>query len=119
MVPARLEVVWEELISNSCRFRDAGRPLKIRIDASQNADTLQVHFADNGSGWNPDFAETLFQPLQRSSSQKGGFGLGLAIARATVESVGGQIHAQLGAPGACFQVLIPVAPDVHHTESQS
>jgi signal transduction histidine kinase len=111
-VPARLQFVWEELISNSCRFRDAGRALKIRIEAFQNGELLQVHFADNGSGWSPPFAEMLFRPFQRATAGEGGFGLGLAIARATIESVGGQIRAELGAPGACFHVLIPVAPGV-------
>jgi signal transduction histidine kinase len=110
-IPVRLEIVWTELISNACRFRHPGRPLTIRIEASQHDDSVCVQVSDNGSGWNPVFAEMLFEPLQRLDPQKGGFGLGLAISRAAVESVGGQIHGELGSPGACFQVSIPVVPD--------
>ncbi len=111
-VATQIEVVWTELITNSCCFRDPNRPLEIRIEATQDNNGLRVQFTDNGSGWNPAYAELLFQPLQRLDPQKGGFGLGLAIARATAESVGGQIDAEVGSPGACFQVQVPVAPPV-------
>lgn len=111
-VPVQLEIVWTELISNSCSFRDPNRPLQIRIEATRDEDWLRVRLNDNGSGWNPACAELLFQPLQRLDPQKGGFGLGLAIARATVESTGGHVHAEVVSPGACFEVQIPVAPRV-------
>jgi len=106
-VPVRLDPVWTELLENSIRFRDPDRPLRICIEAGADESGLWVQFQDNGIGWDPASSTKLFQPFQRLSARKGGAGLGLAIARALVESAGGEIRAEGGSPGACIRVSLP------------
>src|SRR4051812_4783770 len=54
-VPVQIQLVLQELIGNSIRYRHPERPLKIRIEASEHSrpgsDVLCLAVADNGSGW--------------------------------------------------------------------
>jgi signal transduction histidine kinase len=72
---------------------------------------LCLEVADNGAGWNAAFSDKLFQPLERLDARRGGAGLGLAIAKAYVESAGGSIRAILLNPGASFVSELQL--DVH------
>jgi len=110
--PARLQAAIHELVDNATRYRRDEGPLRITIEARVVDDGLmELSVSDNGQGWNPAYAGKLFQPLERLEVRKGGCGLGLAIARALVESAGGKITGMptTDVPGACFTIELPIA----------
>jgi len=71
---------------------------------------VAVSVADNGKGIPGDYADRIFDPY--FSTQEGGIGLGLAIARRIAEEHGGGLTYTAGAQGgAVFTVKLPVDID--------
>ena len=71
---------------------------------------------DNGIGFDPEKAESLFGPFVRTAEEgspsRHGAGLGLSIARALMRRMGGDVTARSDGPGkgACFTVHLPGRP---------
>jgi light-regulated signal transduction histidine kinase (bacteriophytochrome) len=108
MVPNKIHQVLVEVISNSIRFRDDARPLMVEIGARHETPNLILQVEDNGQGWEAEFGSRVFAPFEKLDARKGGFGLGLAIARAIVERAGGAISGTPLTEGASFEIVIPV-----------
>ncbi|HEY6513393.1 MAG TPA: HAMP domain-containing sensor histidine kinase [Burkholderiaceae bacterium] len=106
-----LRAVMTNLIGNAIKF-SAGRPDgKVRISAEEKAGTVTVAVADNGVGFDPSAAATLFQPFTRLHGARfAGAGIGLTIVRRIVERHGGKVWA-VGQPdaGAIFSFTLPAA----------
>ncbi len=77
--------------------QDAERPVRIRVH-------------DNGVGMEPSIAERIFDPFFTTKEHMGGTGLGLALVRKCVLSVGGTIACD-SSPGAgtTFELAFPRA----------
>jgi len=75
--------------------------------AAEEERPVQVRFADNGPGIHRQWWETIF--ALGFSSQPGGTGLGLFIARSLVESMGGQVVVERSVIpiGTTFRVELP------------
>jgi PAS domain S-box-containing protein len=72
------------------------------------ADGMLVTVQDSGPGISPDMMETIFTPF--FSSKPGGLGMGLAICRTIIASLGGRIWAENeGNYGAVFKFTLPIA----------
>jgi PAS domain S-box-containing protein len=97
------------LLSNAIKYRKPGRAPVIRFSV-QREPTLSLSVADDGIGFEPKYAEAIFEPLRRlhSFAQYPGTGVGLALCKSMCERHGWRIEAksQLGA-GATFTVTIP------------
>jgi len=97
------------LLSNAIKYRKPGRPPHIRFSVERGPE-LRVSVSDDGIGFEPKYAEAIFEPLRRlhSFTQYPGTGVGLALCKATCERHGWRIEArsQLGA-GATFTMTIP------------
>jgi signal transduction histidine kinase/CheY-like chemotaxis protein len=106
---SRLEQVVTNLLSNAIKY-GGGKP----VDISVKGDAKNVHLVvrDEGIGIAPDHLERIFVRFERavSSTNYGGLGLGLYIARQIVEALGGTIRvaSELGA-GSTFTVILPRA----------
>ena len=99
--PALLRQVWVNLLGNAAKFsRPVERPC---IDVRCEQDPRESRFTvrDNGVGFDPVYADKLFQPFQRlhSATEFEGTGIGLAIVARIVGRHGGRVWAD-GAPGA-------------------
>ncbi|HEX6722842.1 MAG TPA: HAMP domain-containing sensor histidine kinase [Burkholderiaceae bacterium] len=106
-----LRAVLTNLIGNAVKFC-AGRPDgAVRIDSERRAGEVTVMVADNGVGFDPGAAASLFQPFMRLHGEKfAGTGIGLTIVRRIVERHGGRVWAT-GRPGAgaTFSFTLPAS----------
>ena len=117
-----LQQVFINLILNAIHAM-AGRSGAIRIEARQQVDgQTVVTVADDGPGFPPHIAGSLFQPFvstRRSRGKDGGksrsagTGLGLAICKQLIEQANGTIVAisnPNAKPGAMFTITLQSAP---------
>ena len=119
--PHRIEQVLLNLLSNAIRHTPSGG--EIRLVARRDSDAaVVISVCDSGPGLPPDALERVFERFYRAdtarSSEDGGAGLGLSIAKALVEAHGGRVWAE-NAPqgGACFHVALPIPPSGPEQES--
>ena len=95
--PARLEQALANMVDNALRH-GAG---EITLSAVERGDTIELHVADKGTGFAPDFIEHAFERFARADGARtrGGTGLGLAIVAAIAASHGGRARAASGDGG--------------------
>jgi PAS domain S-box-containing protein len=97
----QLRQVFQNLISNSIKFHEPGKPPEIMIypeDISQDSWTLVV--SDNGIGFDEKYAEKIFHPFQRLHKRDAysGTGIGMAIVKKILNRHGASVRVQ-SAPG--------------------
>ena len=109
---ARLQQVFWNLLKNASKFTPPGGAIEIR-SRCPTADGFVVEVADTGIGMEAEAIERIFHPFEQASAtitrEYGCLGLGLAIAKATVEAHGGTLRASspgLG-QGATFTICLP------------
>lgn len=110
--PDRAVQVLTNLLTNALHATPA--PGSVRLALQQVGDTVEFTVADSGRGIAPEHLPHLFERFYRVDKSRsralGGSGVGLTIARALVEAMGGQIWARsagLG-QGATFGFNLPV-----------
>lgn len=107
---AQLRVMFANLLANAIKFQRPGVPPAVRLRCEQWEGGLEVLVQDNGIGFDPQFAERIFQPFQQlhTRAEYPGAGMGLAIARRMALRHDMEIRA-FGQPevGATFAVRIP------------
>ncbi|MCS6974483.1 MAG: HAMP domain-containing histidine kinase, partial [Cyclobacteriaceae bacterium] len=110
-VPAYLESIMFNLISNSIKYRSARRTLKINVETKKENGYCQIIVSDNGSGFDASSVkEKLFQPYQRFHNEVEGKGLGLFMVKTQVEALGGYLEVDSKPDeGATFHVYLPVS----------
>ena len=102
----RLEYVLQNLLSNAARY-GLGKPVEIGVD--RRGRFARVAVRDHGPGIPLEDQERIFRRFERASARRGGFGLGLWIARETVVALGGRIRLQSHVgEGAEFEIELPV-----------
>ena len=123
-IPVQIEQLFYILLTNSISFRSPDRELHIDIiskvvkgtelkkeELDADISYCQVTVTDNGKGFDPRYAEKIFEIFQRldSDNRDRSTGLGLAIARRIVENHHGKITASgiLG-QGASFKIYLPL-----------
>jgi two-component system NtrC family sensor kinase len=90
--------------------REAGQ-VTIRARATDSGG-VRIEVEDDGPGISPAVRDRLFEPFVTTKEVGEGTGLGLAVCRGLVESVGGEIGVDTGLEkGARFYVVLPAAPD--------
>ncbi len=96
---------------------------RVVIEASRKGGRLSVDVVDFGAGMPPPLLARIGEPFFTTKSPGRGMGLGVFLARAVVESVGGtlSIDSQVG-EGTRVSVVVPTevkaeAPDVVSTEA--
>jgi signal transduction histidine kinase len=101
----RLEQALGNLVENSLRH-GAGT---IRLTATDDDGTLELHVADDGPGFPAGFAPHAFERFSRAEQSRGegGTGLGLAIVAAIASAHGGRAEVMASARGADIRLRIP------------
>ena len=90
---AKVKQVLLNLLSNATRFTPDGG--KLKIEAVRKGGWCHVSVVDNGIGMKKEDQERIFEPFHQLDNpltrEKGGAGLGLAVARQIIEKHGGKI----------------------------
>ena len=109
----RLVQVLDNLLSNAIRYTADGTEVTVRV--RRGAGTVMLSVADQGPGLTDEQRERVFERFYRADPSRsralGGSGVGLAIAKALVELMGGRIWAESEGTGrgATFSVSLPTA----------
>lgn len=106
----QLVALFQNLISNAMKYRRPEVQPHIHVSATAERDRWLFQISDNGMGFDPQYADRIFQAFQRLHSQDtySGTGLGLAICRKIVERHGGHIWAT-SQPGQGSQFFFTLA----------
>jgi PAS domain S-box-containing protein len=99
---ALIRSALESLLGNAWKFTSRRDDASIEFGTRPAGDTAVTYFVrDNGAGFDPAYADKLFQPFQRlhPAGEFPGTGVGLASVRQIVERHGGRVWAE-GAVGA-------------------
>jgi signal transduction histidine kinase len=113
--PEDLQLTWINLLENALRYGPEGGSVEVAVKR-QDTGLAQIVFEDHGVGIAPADLPHVFERFYRGDPSRtratGGFGLGLAIAKALVEAYGGTITAD-SAPGkgTRMTVELPVGPN--------
>jgi signal transduction histidine kinase len=103
--------VFQNLISNSIKYREPARPPVIQVSAEKDGGWWRFCVADNGIGFDPRYAHRIFDMFGRLHGREfEGAGIGLATCKRIIEQHGGRIWAnsELGA-GSRFYFTLPPA----------
>ena len=104
-----LQLLFQNLIGNSIKFRNAEIPPEISISAIRKTDAWQFSVQDNGIGINPAYIDKIFQLFQRLHGRKQyeGTGIGLAHCKKIVKLHQGEIWVDsLPGRGSTFHFTI-------------
>jgi light-regulated signal transduction histidine kinase (bacteriophytochrome) len=123
IIPSQFRQLFQNLLSNSLKFVRPGVQPVITISYSLVPSEKIIHyqlarvdyyhqlrFADNGIGFDNEYAGKIFAIFQRlhGRSEYEGSGIGLAICKKIVEHHGGIIYAQgKEGEGATFTIILP------------
>ncbi len=123
VIPFQIQQLFLNLIGNSLKYSKANVAPIIKIScekivaqdypilkADDKKTFFKISFADNGLGFDQQYAESIFILFQRlhQSNQYSGTGIGLAICKKIIENHAGFIYAE-GQPsiGATFTLFLP------------
>lgn len=88
------------VVANAIRYAKTA----VALRAFPSEGMVRVYVIDDGPGFPPDRADRLFDRFYKGKS--GNFGLGLSIAKSSMEYIGGSIHAYNGLTGAVFELTL-------------
>ncbi len=106
--------VLTNLLGNALRYTPVAGSVRVRIAAASRRE-VAISVSDTGVGIAPEHLARVFERFYRVDKSRsrvlGGSGIGLTIARALVEGMGGRIWAESAGTGqgATFTFTLPVA----------
>ncbi|MGW0470928.1 sensor histidine kinase [Streptomyces coeruleorubidus] len=108
--PQRVRQVLDNLLANAAVHTPPGTP--VSVDVTVASHTALVRIADAGPGIPPEDQERVFDRFYRvdkaRSRDRGGSGLGLAVAQALVRAHGGRIELDSEPGATVFTVRLPL-----------
>ena len=96
------------LMQNAFKFSPPNGHIVLRTDTATVTGRVLIEVEDECGGLPPGKADDLFRPFEQRGADRSGLGLGLAIARGSVETNGGLIRARsLPGKGCIFTIDLP------------
>jgi signal transduction histidine kinase len=112
--PGSVARIIRILLDNAVRVSPSGSEITITV---HGGDAVELSVSDLGPGVSPDERNLIFERFQRGrkTSDRAGFGLGLAIGRELAERMGGELVLDDGyRDGARFTLKLPPAHAPDH-----
>ena len=107
--------IFSNLLSNAIKYTQEGGEIQLLAEECESNSSVYAKYrflvSDNGMGMSTDFQNTIFDAFTREENSMTnkiqGTGLGMAITKNLVDSMGGiiDVESKLG-QGSCFEVLI-------------
>ncbi|AMM25987.1 sensor histidine kinase [Variovorax sp. PAMC 28711] len=95
------------LLQNAFKFTRPGSEIKLHVHSS--SDSIDIDVEDCCGGLPKGSADTLFKPFEQGFDDKRGLGLGLSIARRSVEADRGRLTVRdLPGKGCVFTISLPL-----------
>jgi PAS domain S-box-containing protein len=110
--PERLQQILWNLLSNAVKFTNRGGKVQVRLERVNSH--VEVSVSDTGIGIDSKFLPHVFERFRQADAgiarERGGLGLGLAIAKQFTEMHGGSIEAASGGlgQGTTFRIKMPL-----------
>ncbi len=107
--PLRLQMVFNNLISNAIRYHDKHKSNPfLYINAAFDGSEWKIVFQDNGIGIDAAVLPKIFDMFYRGTKQSDGSGVGLYIVKQALEKIDGRIECEsvLG-EGTTFSLYLP------------
>jgi len=111
---ARLSQAIGNLLSNAVKFTNPGGHVFVGVEEDPARKMAIIRVRDDGAGIEPEILPSLFQPFTQAENtldrNRGGLGLGLALAVGLVEQHGGELRGTSKGPGqgAEFTISLPL-----------
>lgn len=111
----RLAQVLGNILHNALKFTPRGGRVRLIVEEDSARSQAVVRILDTGRGVVPEMLPYLFEPFVQADTTldraAGGLGLGLAVARGTIELHGGSISAASAGVGhgTTFTITLPLA----------
>lgn len=94
------------LLQNAFKFTHPGT--EVLLNAYSVGDRILIDVEDHGDGLSPEDAEAMFQPFTQGGADKSGLGLGLTIARRSVQANDGLLTVRSKPRSGCvFTIDLP------------
>ncbi|MDL5047974.1 tetratricopeptide repeat-containing sensor histidine kinase [Oscillatoria amoena NRMC-F 0135] len=112
-IPAYIDSILYNLISNSLKYKSKERPLAIEIKSIQKGDKCIITVQDNGTGFDADkMKDKVFELYQRFHTEIDGKGLGLYLVKTQVEALNGTVVVTSQVDkGTRFTISLPLQAD--------
>jgi len=107
--PEDLELVWSNLLENAIRFSPQHEYVNVNVHSNGQLGCVEV--ADKGPGIPAEELPHIFERFHRADPSRdrntGGYGLGLAIAKAVINVYGGDIRPE-SQPGIGTRMIVSI-----------
>ncbi|MDZ7846660.1 MAG: ATP-binding protein [Owenweeksia sp.] len=108
-----LKQIMQNLIANSLTYSARGVPPQIKVSAKEKKKEYEICVQDNGIGMSDEYFDKIFVIFQRLHLREDyeGTGMGLAIVKKNVESLGGRVWVESEEKkGSRFYFTLPRLP---------
>lgn len=109
--PKLLRQILLNLVLNAADAVTGFERREILIGAGAKGDHIHVFIEDTGPGVPASIRERIFEPFFTTKGERGGTGLGLALARRLAEGGGATLDYVQRARGGRFELVLPVPDD--------
>ncbi len=113
-VPAYIESIFLNLISNAIRYRMPDRPLSVHIDYHKTPQQHIIKVKDNGVGIDLDkHGSSIFGMYKTFHDNEEAIGLGLFMTKNQIDAMGGSITVESAVhQGSTFIVKLPILKSI-------
>jgi two-component system sensor histidine kinase KdpD len=119
--PDRVAQIVDPLVDNAVCHGGGRLQVHFDVDPAVDADqpVMRIRVADEGPGISPELHDEVFDPFVRGSPSVSGFGVGLALARAVAQALGGRLELVASDSGAVFEAQVPIEIGSHQAAANS
>jgi PAS domain S-box-containing protein len=109
------QLVLNLLLNAEHAVRASEPPRRITLTAGRDGlDAVRLDVRDSGPGVPETLRHRIFEPFFTTKDVGEGTGLGLSISHGIAAAHGGRLELLRDGPGACFRLVLPIAPEPAH-----